>query len=38
MALVAVPPGLAEAEWTQDLREAGSEANVGISITAVDVE
>ncbi|MBW6468917.1 MAG: glycine cleavage system protein R [Anaerosomatales bacterium] len=38
MALVAVPPDLAEAEWTEELREVVYEANVGISITAVDVE
>ncbi|MBE0418128.1 MAG: transcriptional regulator [Coriobacteriia bacterium] len=37
-ALVAVPPDLAEAEWTEELREAGYQANVGINVSAVDVE
>lgn len=35
-ALVAVPPDLPEAEWTKELREAGYQANVGITVSAVD--
>lgn len=37
-ALVAVPPELNESDWTADLREAGYQANVGITISPVDVE
>ncbi len=37
-ALVVVPPDLDEAEWTESLREAGYQANVGITVTPVDVE
>jgi glycine cleavage system transcriptional repressor len=37
-ALVAVPPDLPESEWTADLRDAGYQANVGITVVAVDVE
>lgn len=37
-ARVAVPPGLPEAEWTGDLRDACAQANVGMTVTAIDVE
>lgn len=37
-ALVAVPPDLPESTWTEDLREAGYQANVGVTISPVDVE
>ena len=36
-ALVAVPPDLSETEWTKELREAGYQANVGITVSAVDI-
>ena len=37
-ALVAVPPDIAEHEWTAELREAAQQANVGITVSPVDVE
>lgn len=37
-ALVAVPPDLDESEWVEDVREAGYQANVGITVSAFDVE
>ncbi len=37
-ALVAAPPDLSESEWTEELRDAGYQANVGITVNAIDVE
>ncbi len=35
-AVVAVPPGLDEAEWTAELCEAGRQANVGVIVTPIE--
>jgi len=37
-AIVAVPPDLAEAHWAEELREAGHQANVGITVNDIDAE
>ncbi len=36
IAVVAVPPDLAEPLWTADLHEAGRQANVGVVVTPID--
>jgi glycine cleavage system transcriptional repressor len=37
-AIVAVPPDLSEAHWAEQLREAGYQANVGITVSDVEAE